>query len=786
MVSRLSSKIRSLLSNTNNLRTAALNFGGQVVLTSVVATSLVVGARQMGILQGQELGAFDQLTRMRRDEGPDNRLLLVEITQGDIETENGWPISDATIAKALEKLEQHEPRAIGIDIIRDVPVKDGNANLLKILKGSDRIITICQLSDGKEAGFPPPPGISPDQVGFADFVKEPDGWVRRSLLVANPPVPKAPLENPHLCSDPEEQLTSLDLTLALMYLQAEGIEAEPSDDGNLKIGSTVFKSPDPNAGGYRNADTEGLQMLINYRSANLPAQKITLTDVLKGKIDAALVKDRVVLVGYTAVSVNDDFNTPYSSAQEGTQKMPGVVVHAQVVSQILSAVLDKRPLFWYWSEWGEIGWIWVWSLVGGLVAWRIRRPWLLVIAGGSAIALLFGTCYVLFLRAGWIPLVPPALALVTTAVGVVLVDRGYAKAIYQGVKGFLKIDIEIDHEKKERQVAEITESDYFQELQEKAKNLRSRESNPSEKTTSKLNAEISEAAETTAETDYLQQLQQKGKKLRNRPNDGEAEATTESIVEIPEAAETTAETDYLQQLQQKGKKLRNRPNDGEAEATTEPTVEIPEATQASQAAETTAEIDYLQQLQQKGKKLRNRPNNGQAEAVAESNVEIPEVALASQVTSPIEELNNQHDEHGKAAIESNISIPNVIQPSQEAEETEELDYFQQLQQRATLRNWEGDRQTQAAIELNASIAEVAPVSQETELSEELDYFQQLQQRANLRNSSSDGHAETATESNSSTIEVLEASQKAESEELDYFQQLQQRAKTVRNTETEST
>ncbi|MFE1745588.1 CHASE2 domain-containing protein [Coleofasciculus sp. H7-2] len=781
MVSRLSSKIRSLLSNTNNLRTAALSFGGQVVLTSVVATSLVVGARQLGILQGQELGAFDQLTRMRPDEGSDNRLLLVEITEGDIQTEKGWPISDATIAKALEKLEQYEPRAIGIDIIRDVPVKDGNANLLKILQGSDRIITICQLSDGKEAGFPPPPGISPDQVGFADFVKEPDGWVRRSLLVANPPVPKAPLENPHLCSNPEEQLTSLDLTLALMYLQAEGIEAEPSDDGNLKIGSTVFKSPDPNAGGYRNADTEGLQMLINYRSANLPAQKITLTDVLKGKIAPALVKDRVVLVGYTAVSVNDDFNTPYSAAQQGTQKMPGVVIHAQVVSQILSAVLDKRPLFWYWNEWGEIGWIWVWSLVGGLVAWRIRRPWLLVIAGGSAIALLFGTCYVLFLQAGWIPLVPPALALVATAVGVVLVDRGYAKAIYQGVKGFLKIDIEIDHEKKERQVAEITESDYFQELQEKAKNLRSRESNPSEKTASKLNAAMSEAAETTAETDYLQQLQQKGKKLRNRPNDGQAEAATESTVEIPEAAETTAETDYLQQLQQKGKKLRNRPNDGQAEATTESTVEIPEA------AETTAETDYLQQLQQKGKKLRNRPNNRQAEVTTESTVEIPEATQASQVTSPTEELSNRHDGHGEAAIESNTSTPEVIQPSQEAEDTEELDYFQQLQQRANLRNWQEDRQTQAATELNASIPEVAQASQETELSEELDYFQELQQRANLRNSSSDGHAETATESNSSTIEVLETSQEAElSEELDYFQQLQQRAKTVRNAETEST
>ncbi|MCJ7823621.1 MAG: hypothetical protein MUP44_01845, partial [Anaerolineales bacterium] len=37
-----------------------------------------------------------------------------------------------------------------------------------------------------------------------------------------------------------------------------------------------------------------------------------------------------------------------------------------------------------------------------------------------------------------------------------------------------ELRIEIDQAKKERQVAEITESDYFQELREKARELRSR------------------------------------------------------------------------------------------------------------------------------------------------------------------------------------------------------------------------------------------------------------------------------------------------------------------------
>jgi CHASE2 domain-containing sensor protein len=88
MISQLRSKIRSL---TNNLPRAAVTFGGQVVLTSVVITGLLVGARQLGMLQGFELGAFDQMMRSRSDRGPDDRLLVVGITEGDIQTRKEYP-----------------------------------------------------------------------------------------------------------------------------------------------------------------------------------------------------------------------------------------------------------------------------------------------------------------------------------------------------------------------------------------------------------------------------------------------------------------------------------------------------------------------------------------------------------------------------------------------------------------------------------------------------------------------------------------------------------------------
>jgi CHASE2 domain-containing sensor protein len=87
-----------------------------------------------------------------------------------------------------------------------------------------------------------------------------------------------------------------------------------------------------------------------------------------------------------------------------------------MVSHILSAVLDGRPLFWWWSGWVEALWVWGWSLLGGVIAWRIRQPLYLGLAIAVALLILFSVCFAIFTQAGWIPLVPSALGLVSCAV----------------------------------------------------------------------------------------------------------------------------------------------------------------------------------------------------------------------------------------------------------------------------------------------------------------------------------------------------------------------------------
>jgi CHASE2 domain-containing sensor protein len=548
MISKFSQKVCSVLTRLNYRQTAVLNFGTRVVLTSVVITTLVVGLRQMGLLEAMELGAFDQMMRWRSTERPDKRLLVVAITEKDIQNIQQATLSDQNLNRLLGKLEEYQPLAIGLDIFRDVPIEPGHADLVKRLQQNDRIISVCKSGSADNPGTPPPPGVPEDRVGFADQVIDTDGIIRRSLLFIAPVLPNTSASSSrantgNICDDSSMQLLSLSFQLALRYLQVRGIQPEFTTADELKLGSTIFRALKENDGGYQNADVGGYQLLLNYRSPKTVAKQVTLTQVLEGKIDPNWIKDRIVLVGYTAPSKKDDFGTPYSAGQQEKFKMPGVVVHAQIVSQILSAVLDKRPLFWFWTEWGEILWIAGWSLVGGVLAWRIRHPAIFGFAGVVVVGGLFGVSFAIFTQAGWVPIAAPTIGLIATAGSVVLVDRfekgGYAKKIYKGVQKLFRI--EIDEEEKARQLAEYDGMiSQVQQWQQEAQELGEQESFPSLENVLQPFSEVDEAkafnqSPDSLEIDYFEQLQQRAKELENQ------EITQQLILEITEHEVTILE-----------------------------------------------------------------------------------------------------------------------------------------------------------------------------------------------------------------------------------------------------
>ncbi|MBW4635309.1 MAG: CHASE2 domain-containing protein [Iphinoe sp. HA4291-MV1] len=391
-----------------------------VLVASVLVTALVMGVRYLGILQQSELQAYDHFMQLRAaEETSDPRLLIVTIGEADIYYQNQkWmkgqgSLSDQALAQLLQKLEQYQPTAIGIDIYRDFPVEPNYGDLVTRLKQDKRIFAVCKVPaalDGEPEGIHPPNEVPQKRQGFSDFVVDDDYILRRQLLQLTPPL-KSPCAAEY----------ALGLQLASHYLAAKNIKANINSKGYLQIGDVVFQPLTQHSSGYQKVDASGYQVLLNYRSLR-PSEKIaetvSLQDVLNDKINPELVeslKNRIVLIGVTAPSTKADYwKTPSSK-----EKIPGVFVQAQMVSHILSAVENHRPLLWWWSGWVETFWVWGWSLVGGIIAWRCWKPQQIGLAIVTGLSILFGICFSIFIQAGWIPLIPPALTLVLAATVVV-------------------------------------------------------------------------------------------------------------------------------------------------------------------------------------------------------------------------------------------------------------------------------------------------------------------------------------------------------------------------------
>jgi adenylate cyclase len=284
------------------------------------------------------------------------------------------------------------------------------ANHVILFESTPNLIGIQKVVSGSSgSAVNPPPALSKrDQVGANDFVVDSDGKIRRSLFSLKD-------------TKSGQLIQSFGVALALKYLKAEGIEPK-------EIDPAIFPAFDANDGGYVRADAGGYQILSNFRNLRQGFRTISMSKVLEGGMPADMMRDRIVLIGPTAESIGDFFYTPYSSAGVGQSatRVSGVLIHADIVSQMLSAALEGRPQIKVWSEPLEWLWIFGWAVVGATVSWIQRyrggvrkRSRLMAVsiflAGGG---LIYGS-YLAFLQGWWIPVVPPVLALAGTAFAIV-------------------------------------------------------------------------------------------------------------------------------------------------------------------------------------------------------------------------------------------------------------------------------------------------------------------------------------------------------------------------------
>lgn len=372
---------------------------GLMVIVAVMMTRL------SGALQFLELVAFDRFLRLRPPEPMDERIVIVGITEEDIQRAKTYPIPDRDIADLLKRLQTYQPIAIGLDIVRDIPVEPGNAELTSVFRSSKNTIGVeIALPDRNGFTVEPPPALPSEQVGFADTVLDDDGYQRRSLLGAH---------NPQ-----QDYRYSFTIELAKRYLAARKIKLGSGirDQYAIRFGSTELTRVQPNSGGYVGADANGNQILLNVRSGKLPFRVLSLSQIKSGKVNPDWIRGKIVLIGIMSFSAKD---LASSGAIAGINpgRIYGVEMQAHATSQIISAVLDGRSLIRVWADGWETLWIVVWGLLGMSLGRFLHLPWKillgLLIASISPIAI----CYGLILLGWWVPIVPVLLVLVLNGTG---------------------------------------------------------------------------------------------------------------------------------------------------------------------------------------------------------------------------------------------------------------------------------------------------------------------------------------------------------------------------------
>ncbi len=330
---------------------------------------MLILLQTLGSFERGELAMFDAAMRRGSQEHLDPRLVILGITEEDIERYQ-WPLSDERLAEVLAALQAHTPRVIGLDIYRDLDPDEGDTALAEQLS-ADNLIAIQNLASAVAA----PAVVPDDQVGFNDVILDRDQVVRRHLLLAN--------------TREGEIAYSFGLRVVLKYLEPEGIalENDPRHPEGIRFGKSRLVPLSSSAGGYHHIDDSGYQILLTYVKDNGvddgesgDAQMISVRQLLEGDFNPQLLRDRIVLIGSIAPTLRDRFATPFSSQQTESDmvKMPGVKLHGNMANQLIGLALGQQRPWRIVPDWLEWLWGWGWIALVMSLVWRLRHPGLLL------------------------------------------------------------------------------------------------------------------------------------------------------------------------------------------------------------------------------------------------------------------------------------------------------------------------------------------------------------------------------------------------------------------------
>jgi CHASE2 domain-containing sensor protein/signal transduction histidine kinase len=275
------------------------------LLVTVFCAAIAAGATGLGWTWRLDQAAYDAAMSVARP-STDAEVVIVAIDDASLAEIGRWPWRRSVHAALIERLSRAGARVIGLDIILHEPDPDhadADRALADAIRDSGRVVlpVVQATRDGRIVGEAPPLPMFAEgaaTTGHIHVELDPDGIARSVYL----------WEGFGGSSHPQ---------LGLALLQ----RAHPER-------ALDYPTPDPVADAvWHRADW----LRIPFAGPPGTYRSVAYADVLRGTVDDAVFRDKVVLVGATALGLADSVPTPTSGFN---RPMPGVEVNATVYSSL--------------------------------------------------------------------------------------------------------------------------------------------------------------------------------------------------------------------------------------------------------------------------------------------------------------------------------------------------------------------------------------------------------------------------------------------------------------------
>lgn len=394
--------------------------------------AFILVLRVLGLMQPLELFVYDRMLQMRPAEGTDETITVITVDEETLNNENyattykgSKTLTDRTVYQLLQKINQYNPKLIGLDIFRNPPIGNKGEALRDYLIQDKQIVSICSIL--KPDSYPSPtPQLPSQQLGFAEVPSDSRNLRRRQFFYI-PQGDDISQEDAQKC----DTSYPLSMRLSLRYLELDDYRFSDNREGFARTityqGKTrYFRYIGVHQGGYQKlpvTDENGFQFLLNYRDNNReqPFNTISVSQLLNNDFDREWILDniqnRIVLIGYGKDTQKDNHYTPYG-------EMAGVSLHAHMTSQVINAFKEGRTLLYALSWWKDGIIIFVIGIgIGTLTGLYIHQTEFRLIIYAGIIIIIYGGCFAILQTNGlWLPFIPLIISLVLASEIAVHID----------------------------------------------------------------------------------------------------------------------------------------------------------------------------------------------------------------------------------------------------------------------------------------------------------------------------------------------------------------------------